>query len=44
MVDLFVKPNDAVDRLNRAGIDQIDSHVKEKYDRAGLEKVLDDGN
>ena len=44
MVDLLVKPNDGVDRLYKAGIDQIDNHVKEKYDRAGLEKVLNAGN
>jgi uncharacterized hydantoinase/oxoprolinase family protein len=39
-----VKPNDGVDRLYKAVIDRIDKHVKEKYDRAGLEKVLHDGN
>jgi UDP-N-acetylglucosamine kinase len=44
MVDLLVKPNDGVDRLYKAGIDQIDNHVKEKYDRAGLEKVLNAGD
>jgi UDP-N-acetylglucosamine kinase len=44
MVDLLVKPNDGVDRLYKAGIDQIDNHVKEKYDRAGLEQVLNAGD
>lgn len=44
MVDLLVKPNDGLDRLYKAGIDRIDNHVKEKYDRTGLEKVLQDGN
>lgn len=41
MVDLLIKPNDSVDRLYKAGIDQIDNHVKEKYDRAGLARVLE---
>jgi UDP-N-acetylglucosamine kinase len=40
MVDLLVKPNDSVGRLYKAGIDQIDNHVKEKYDRVGLARVL----
>jgi hypothetical protein len=40
MVDLLVKPNDSVGRLYKAGIDQIDNHVKEKYDRVGLVRVL----
>ena len=40
MVDLLVKPNDSVERLYKAGIDRIDNHVKEKYDRAGLEAML----
>jgi UDP-N-acetylglucosamine kinase len=44
MVDLLVKPNDGVDRLYKAGIDRIDNHVKEKYDRVSLEKILHDGN
>ena len=40
MVDLLVKPNDSVGRLYKAGIDQIDNHVEEKYDRVGLADVL----
>jgi hypothetical protein len=43
MVDLFVKPNDSVGRLYKAGIDQIDNHVEEKYDRVGLAEVLAHG-
>jgi UDP-N-acetylglucosamine kinase len=40
MVDLLVKPNDNAPRLFRAGIDRIDYHVPEKYDRVSLEKTL----
>lgn len=40
MVDLLIKPNDSDSRLYRAGIDKIDYHVPEKYDRAGLERIL----
>ncbi len=40
MVDLLVKPNDNAGRLYKAGIEQIDNHVKEKYDREGLAKAL----
>jgi UDP-N-acetylglucosamine kinase len=39
-VDLLVKPNDTATRLYRAGIDQIDYHVPESYDRGELERVL----
>jgi hypothetical protein len=35
-----VKPNDSVGRLYKAGIDQIDNHVEEKYDRVGLAEIL----
>jgi hypothetical protein len=41
---LVTVSNDGVNRLYKAGIDQIDNHVKEKYDRAGLEKVLNAGD
>jgi UDP-N-acetylglucosamine kinase len=41
MVDLLIKPNDsAQQRLYKAGIDKIDYHVPEKYDRASLENIL----
>src|SRR5271166_5222712 len=40
MVDLLIKPNDSGQRLYKAGIDKIDYHVPEKYDRVGLEKLL----
>ncbi len=39
-VDLLVKPNDSAERLYRAGIDRIDNHVEEKYDRMGLQQKL----
>jgi hypothetical protein len=39
-VDLLVKPYDGAERLYRAGIDKIDNHVEEKYDRAELERLL----
>jgi predicted ABC-type ATPase len=39
-VDLLVKPYDGAERLYRAGIDKIDNHVKEKYDRAELVRLL----
>jgi hypothetical protein len=41
MVDLLVKPNDSVERLYKAGIDRIDNHVKEKYDRRELGLILE---
>jgi UDP-N-acetylglucosamine kinase len=40
MVDLLVKPYDGAERLYRAGIDKIDNHVMEKYDRAELVRLL----
>jgi hypothetical protein len=43
MVDLLVKPNDGTTRLYRAGIDRIDNHIEEKYDRAALERLLKAG-
>jgi UDP-N-acetylglucosamine kinase len=39
-VDLLVKPNDSEARLYKAGIDRIDNHVREKYDRTSLERIL----
>ena len=39
-VDLLLKNNDGTNRLYRAGIDRIDYHVPEKYDRAALEHEL----
>ena len=41
MVDLLIKPNDAGQKVFKAGIDKIDYHIPtEKYDRATLEKML----
>lgn len=42
-VDLLLKNNDNTNRLYRAGIDQIDSHVPEKYNRADIESLLKQG-
>lgn len=39
-VDLLFKPNDKAEKLYRAGIDRIDNHVPEKYDRSTLEAML----
>jgi len=39
-VDLLLKNNDNTNRLYQAGIDQIDSHVPEKYTRADIELLL----
>ena len=39
-VDLLQKPIDGSERLYRAGIDQIDNHIPEKYDRLRLEVLL----
>jgi UDP-N-acetylglucosamine kinase len=39
-VDLLQKPIDGSERLYKAGIDQIDNHVPEKYDRSELERLL----
>lgn len=43
LVDLLLKNNDNTNRLYRAGIDQIDSHVPEKYNRADIERLLKQG-
>jgi UDP-N-acetylglucosamine kinase len=39
-VDLMLKPNDEAGKLARIGIDQIDSHVPERFTRAELEANL----
>jgi len=39
-VDLLLKPNNSTARMFRAGIDQIDYHIPEKYDRADLVRIL----
>jgi len=40
MVDLLIKPNDSAQRLYKAGIDKIDYHLPEKYNRESLESIL----
>jgi len=40
-VDLLLKNNDNTNRLYRAGIDQIDHHIPEKYARADIVKLLE---
>lgn len=42
-VDLLLKNNDNTDRLYRAGIDQIDNHIPEKYTRSDVERLLQQG-
>lgn len=39
-VDLLVKNNDLSQHMYKAGVDQIDNHVPEKYGRADIEKML----
>lgn len=39
-VDLLLKNNDNTQRLYRAGVDQIDYHIPEKYSRADIELML----
>jgi hypothetical protein len=39
-VDLLLKPNDSTAKLSRVGIDRIDYHIPEKYDRAELARLL----
>jgi hypothetical protein len=41
-VDLLLKNNDNSQRFYRAGVDQIDNHIPEKYTRAEVEKLLTD--
>ena len=40
-VDLLLKNNDNSNRMYKAGVDQIDHHVPEKYTRADVVKLLD---
>lgn len=42
-VDLLLKDHDNSHRLYKAGIDRIDNHVPEKYDRASLQRLLNPG-
>lgn len=39
-VDLLLKNTDNSQRLYKAGVDQIDNHIPEKYKRTDLEKLL----
>jgi len=39
-VDLLLKNTDNSRRLYKAGVDQIDNHIPEKYKRTDLEKLL----
>lgn len=39
-VDLLLKNNDNTQRMYRAGVDQIDNHIPEKYTRAQIEQML----
>ena len=39
-VDLLLKPNDDVVKLVRVGIDEIDTHVPERFTRSELEAAL----
>lgn len=39
-VDLLLKNNDNSNRLYRAGVDQIDHHIPEKYSRSDVEELL----
>ena len=40
-VDLLLKNNDNSNRLYKAGVDQIDHHIPEKYTRADVVKILE---
>jgi hypothetical protein len=40
-VDLLLKNNDNSNRMYKAGVDQIDHHIPEKYTRADVVKLLD---
>jgi len=42
-VDLLLKNNDNTNRLFKAGVDQIDYHIPEKYTRADIEHLLQQG-
>lgn len=39
-VDLLLKNNDNSNRLYRAGVDQIDHHIPERYGRSDVERML----
>lgn len=39
-VDLLLKNNDNSNRMYRAGVDQIDFHIPERYSRSDVEKML----
>lgn len=39
-VDLLIKDYDGSHKVYKAGVDRIDNHVPEKYDRSALEKLL----
>jgi hypothetical protein len=39
-VDLLLKNTDNTHKLYKAGVDQIDNHIPEKYTPADLEKLL----
>lgn len=39
-VDLLLKNNDNSQRMYRAGVDQIDNHIPEKYSRSDVEQIL----
>jgi len=39
-VDLLLKNNDNSNRLYKAGVDQIDHHIPEKYSRSDVEEML----
>lgn len=39
-VDLLLKNNDNSQRMYRAGVDQIDNHIPEKYSRSDVEQML----
>ncbi|HZR02986.1 MAG TPA: zeta toxin family protein [Burkholderiales bacterium] len=39
-VDLLLKNNDNSNRLYQAGVDQIDTHIPERYTRADVEQML----
>lgn len=40
-VDLLLKNNDNTNRMYKAGVDQIDHHIPEKYTRADIVKLLE---
>ncbi len=42
-VDLLLKNNDNSNRMYRAGVDQIDFHIPERYSRLDVERMLGNG-